>query len=196
MDLRPITLEGQLVRLEPLSKEHVDDLSKVGLDPEIWDLSPQNITTRDHLKTYVDDAVRDGEAGISIPFAIVEKESESAVGSTRYCSIDRQNRRLEIGWTWIGRPWWRTGVNTECKLLLLGHAFDDLGCARVEFKTDTLNRRSRNAILRIGATEEGVLRKHILTASGRWRDTVCYSILDDEWPEVKERLEAMRTSYE
>ena len=133
--------------------------------------------------------------GEAIPFAIVLIDTGQAIGSTRYGNIDRGNRRLEIGWTWIGRAWWRTGVNTECKLLLLQHAFEVLGCARVELKTDTLNRRSRAALLRIGATEEGSLRKHILTESGRWRDTVYYSILDDEWPDVKHRFggDASRT---
>lgn len=196
MDPIQVTLEGKTIRLEPLSKDHLDALTKVGLDPDIWDLNPINIATRDQLTEYVADAIRAAEIGEAIPFAIVLNDTGQAIGSTRYGNIDRGNRRLEIGWTWIGRAWWRTGVNTECKLLLLQHAFEVLGCARVELRTDTLNRRSRAAILRIGATEEGSLRKHILTESGRWRDTVCYSILDDEWPDVKQRLEAMQAEHE
>ncbi|MFV1981216.1 MAG: GNAT family N-acetyltransferase [Rhodothermia bacterium] len=195
MDPIPVTLVGETIRLEPLSEDHLDALAKVGLDPDIWDLNPGNVATRDQLAEYVAEAIRDAEAGEAVPFAIVLNDTGKAIGSTRYGSIDRGNCRLEIGWTWIGRAWWRTGVNTECKLLLLQHAFEVLGCARVEMKTDTLNRRSRTAILRIGASEEGILRKHILTSSGRWRDTAYYSILDDEWPDVKQKLEAMRTAY-
>lgn len=196
MDPQPVTLDGNLVRLEPLSVEHLDGLVKVGLAPDIWDLNPRVIRTMDDLAGYVEEAIRDGDAGISVPFAIVLKETDQPIGCTRFGNIDRHNRRLEIGWTWIGQTWWRTGVNTECKIILLRHAFEELGCARVEFKTDTLNRRSRNAILRIGAVEEGTLRKHILTAGGRWRDTIYYSILDDEWPEVRARLEAMQAKHE
>ena len=196
LDPRPVTLEGQHARLEPLSHDHLAGLARVGLDPEIWDLNPRNITSQADLQAYVDDAVADAEHGITLPFAIVGKDAGHAIGSTRFGNIDRRNRRLEIGWTWLGRKWWRTGVNTEVKSLLLTHAFEDLGCARVELKTDTLNRRSRDAILRLGAIEEGVLRKHIRTDSGRWRDTAYYSILDDEWPHVKERLEAMQKRYE
>lgn len=128
-----------------------------------------------------------------MPFAIVELASGTVVGSTRYGNIDRANRRVEIGWTWIGRPWQRTAVNTESKYLLLRHAFETLGCIRVEFKTDALNERSRQALLRIGAKEEGIFRSHVVTSTGRIRDSVYFSIIDREWPAVKTRLEAMLT---
>ncbi len=192
----PVTLEGQTVRLVPLSENHLDALAKVGLDPDIWELNPKIISTRDHLAEYVAEALRQSGAGLSVPFAIVLRDTGQVIGSTRYGNINRSNRRLEIGWTWIGRAWWRTGVNTECKLLLLRHAFEDLGCTRLELKTDALNHRSRKSILRLRATEEGIFRKHMLTASGRWRDTVWYSILDDEWPRVKQRLEAKQAEHE
>lgn len=179
---------GKLIKLEPLTLDHLNDLVKVGLDPAIWEASPRSIVTEDDLRGYVESAVIDAERGVSMPYAVILNQSGQAIGSTRYGNIDSANRRLEIGWTWIGRRWWRTGVNTECKILLLQNAFERLGCARVELKTDSINRRSRNAILRIGAQEEGTFRKHMLTASGRWRDTVYYSILDDEWPVVKKKL--------
>ena len=191
MNPLPVTLKGDLVRLEPLTLKHLDDLVKVGLDPEIWAQNPRSIETRKDLEEYVELALAERADGKSIPFAIVLKEPGQAIGSSRYGNIDRANRRLEIGWTWLGRNWWRTGVNSECKFLLLQHAFEDLGCVRVELKTDALNERSRNAMLRIGAREEGTLRKHMLTASGRWRDTVYYSILDTEWPLVRARLREM-----
>lgn len=175
---------------------HVEDLLTVGLDQDIWKLNPRLIETPDDLRNYVRGALEDAELGATVPFAIILQGSGRAIGSTRFGNIDVQNRRLEIGWTWLGRSWWRTAANTECKILLLTHAFEDLGCARVELKTDTLNVRSRNAILRIGAQEEGILRKHILTEKGRWRDTVYYSILEEEWPEVKERLVTMKAKYE
>jgi RimJ/RimL family protein N-acetyltransferase len=195
VDPIPVTLEGELVRLEPLAESHLETLVDVGLDPDIWDLNPRVIRTRDHLAAYIDTALAEATTGSSVPFAIVLKANGHAIGSSRFGNIDRQHRRLEIGWTWIGRNWWRTGVNTECKLLLLSHAFEDLGCARVELKTDTVNRRSRNAMLRLGATEEGTLRKHMLTETGRWRDTVYYSILDDEWPDVRAQLEAKQAEH-
>ncbi len=195
MHPEPVTLRGKLVRLEPLELEHVRALSEEGLDPDIWELNPRSIVVEKDLRSYVSDAIADRESGISIPFAIVENESGQAIGSTRYANMDSHSRRLEIGWTWIFPSWQRTGVNTECKLLLLTHAFEKLGCARVELKTDTLNQRSRDAILRLGAKEEGIFRKHVLTYSGRWRDTVYYAILDDEWPVVKQRLLNKTAAY-
>ena len=131
-----------------------------------------------------------GYSEIALPFATILKESGRAIGCSRYGNIDRHNRRVEISWTWIGRPWQRTAVNTEAKYLMLQHAFETLGCIRVELKTDALNERSRRAILRIGAKEEGTFRRHMITASGRVRDTVYFSIVDREWPEVKAGLEA------
>ena len=178
------------MRLEPLSEErHAAGLCDVGLDPDLWRLVPYRVTTPDEMTAYVRQAVAAQAAGSAIPFAQIEKASGAIVGSTRYMNIDVSNRRVEIGSTWIARPWRRTAINTEAKYLLLRHAFESLGCLRVELKTDALNRRSRNAILRIGAKEEGTLRQHVVTWTGRLRDTVYFSILDSEWPEVKARLE-------
>ena len=187
--LQPVRIAGSHVRLEPLSLDHLDALCEIGLDPDLWRWTPRPVTTRDEMHAYVETALGEQRNGFSLPFAIVSVADDAVAGCTRYGNIDLANKRLEIGWTWIGRPWQRTAVNTETKLLLLTHAFETLGMNRVELKTDALNERSRNAILRLGAKEEGTLRKHIVTASGRLRDTVYYSVLDDEWPEVKRRLQ-------
>src|SRR5687767_1883857 len=142
------------------------------------------------MTKYIETALNEQKHGISLPFATVEKASKRIVGSTRFGNIDVNNRRVEIGWTWIGKDWQRTFVNTESKFLMLQQAFEIWKCIRVEFKTDSLNEKSRNAILRIGAKEEGVFRQHMITDSGRLRDSVYYSILDREWQEVKSNLEA------
>ncbi len=139
---------------------------------------------------YIRLALRWQTDGTALPFATVEQSSGRVIGSTRYMNIDKPNRHVEIGATWIGRPWQRTVVNTEAKYLMLRHAFETLGCFRVELKTDALNQRSRNAILRIGASQEGIFRKHMVCADGRLRDSVYFSIIDSEWPGVKARLEA------
>lgn len=145
----------------------------------------------DDLRRYVDAALQAQAEGTALPFAIVERTSDTVVGSTRYGNVDRPHRRVEIGWTWIARPWQRTAVNTESKYLLLRHAFETLGCIRVEFKTDALNGQSRQALLRIGAKEEGILRSHMVTSTGRIRDSVYFSIIDREWPAVRARLDAL-----
>ena len=195
IDPKPVTLEGKLVRLAPLSLAHVDELAEVGLDSRIWEWNPRIVRSQSDIEAYVRMAVREAVAGLSVPFAIIDLASERAIGSSRFGNISREHGRLEIGWTWLAVQHWRTGTNTECKLLLLSHAFEDLGCSRVELKTDSMNARSRAAITRLGAKQEGILRKHILTESGRWRDTVYYSILDDEWPQVKSGLEAKRGKF-
>ncbi len=186
----PVTLEGAHVRLEPLAAAHLDRLRQIGLDETIWRWSPAPVRTPAAMRAYVEVALAEQARGTALPFATVDKAAGLAVGSTRYGNIDPANRRLEIGWTWIAPPWQRTYVNTEAKYLMLRHAFERLGCIRVEFKTDARNEPSRRALLRLGAREEGLLRKHVVTASGRLRDTVYFSILDDEWPAVKARLEA------
>jgi RimJ/RimL family protein N-acetyltransferase len=142
------------------------------------------------MSSYVQTALNEQTKGSALPFALIERDSGRIIGSTRYSNIDRDHHRLEIGWTWVARQWQRTAINTEAKYLLLRHAFETLKCIRVELKTDSLNERSRAAILRIGAREEGTFRNHMITASGRIRHTVYFSILDSEWPEVKARLEA------
>jgi RimJ/RimL family protein N-acetyltransferase len=142
------------------------------------------------MSGYIQTALEEQSRGVSLPFALIEKTSGRAIGSTRYGNIDRAHHRVEIGWTWVAPPWQRTGVNTEAKYLLLRHAFETLGCIRVELKTDSLNERSRNAILRIGAREEGTFRNHMITSSGRIRHTVYFSILDSEWLGVKSGLQS------
>jgi RimJ/RimL family protein N-acetyltransferase len=183
-------LEGRYARLEPLSLDHLDGLSAAGLEPELWRWTPHIVRSRDEMRSYIQDALGEREKGTMVPFAVIEKKSGKAAGSTRFANISKTDRHAEIGWTWLGKPWQRTGLNTEAKLLLLTYAFETWGCIRVEFKTDALNEPVRAALLRIGAKEEGVFRKHRLTYSGRVRDTVWYSILDSEWPAVKADLEA------
>ena len=141
------------------------------------------------MREYIAAALRTQAEGSALPFATVERATGKAIGSTRYMNIDRANRHVEIGSTWLGLAWQRTAANTEAKFLMLRHAFETLGCLRVELKTDSLNERSRNAILRIGAKEEGTFRNHMITHTGRIRHTVYFSIIDSEWPEVKARLE-------
>lgn len=185
-----LVLEGEQVRLEPLAMAHLDGLCAVGLDPELWQWEAIRKRSREDMRVYVHKALDEQQRGVSLPFATLFRESGQVIGSTRYLNMDLANRRVEIGATWIGRPWQRTAVNTEAKYLMLRHAFEVLGCFRVELKTDVLNERSRRAILRLGAKEEGVLRRHVVTDTGRVRDTVYYSILDDEWSSVKVALQA------
>lgn len=188
--LDPVVLRGTHVRLEPLTPDHVEALWAVGRDSDIWQWSPAPVTSRAGMQAYVEAALEGQRQGHMLPFATVALPDERVVGSTRFGQIVRAHRRVEIGWTWIAPPWQRTAVNTEAKWLMLRHAFEAWGCVRVELKTDRLNARSRAAIARLGAQEEGTLRKHVVTASGRLRDTVYYSITDDEWPDVGARLNA------
>lgn len=190
MDVRPVVLEGQVVRLVPLTQDHHAALCAVGLDPELWRWTTNVVTTPQQMATYLEAALADQARGVALPFATCLRDFR-VVGSTRFGNIDHPNRRVEIGWTWIGRPWQRSAVNTEAKYLMLRHAFEHWGCIRVELKTDALNHVSRRAILRLGAQEEGILRKHMITDTGRMRDTVYFSVVDTEWPAVKARLEAM-----
>jgi RimJ/RimL family protein N-acetyltransferase len=189
MNIHPLTLEGKHIRLEPLSQSHLSQLCEVGLVEELWRVTMTLIRTREEMKKYIDTAMKEQSEGKSLPFAIIEKALGKAIGSTRYGNIDAANRRVEIGWTWVAHQWQRTAVNTEVKLLLLTHAFETLGCIRVEFKTDSTNRKARNALLRIGAKEEGVLRNHMIAPGGRFRHSVYYSIIDSEWKDIKRELE-------
>jgi RimJ/RimL family protein N-acetyltransferase len=191
--LEPVTLEGSFVRLEPMITEHHAGLTAIGLDPEIWRRAIAPIRTPEEMRSYMDAALQLQREGTALPFVTVERSSGRVVGSTRFANYDRANRRIEIGWTWLAPAWQRTATNTEAKYLMLTHAFERLACVRVEFKTDVLNSQSRMAILRIGAKEEGILRKHTLTWTGRYRDSVYYSILDEEWLEVKDRLKTLVT---
>jgi RimJ/RimL family protein N-acetyltransferase len=195
MVVSPVMLESVHVRLEPLAKAHLAGLIQVGLDEELWRWIAVPVRTADEMATYLQTALNEQERGVSLPFAIVEKATGRPIGSTRYGNIDRTHHRVEIGWTWVAREWQRTAMNSEAKYLLLRHAFESLGCMRVELKTDSLNQRSREAILRIGAREEGIFRNHMITASGRVRHTVYFSIIDSEWPAVKARLESMLDTH-
>lgn len=195
MRVTPTVLTGRHVRLEPLSVRHVDDLSAVGLDEELWRWIPTPVRTAEEMRGYVETALEEQAKGAALPFAIVDLRTGKAIGSTRYGNIEGAHRRLEIGWTWVAREWQRTAVNTEAKYLLLSHAFEALGCMRVELKTDSLNEKSRAAILRLGAREEGIFRNHMITASGRIRHTVYFSILDSEWPAIKARFEEKLKAY-
>jgi len=172
MVVGPVTLEGRLVRLEPLARGHLDGLCAAGLQGDVFRWMPTPIDSREEMAAWVDAALEAQAAGTALPLATV-------------------HRRLEIGWTWVGRPWQRTPINTEAKLLMLRHAFETLGANRVELKTDALNAPSRAAILRLGAAEEGTFRSHMILPGGRVRDTVYYSLIAPEWPAVRDRLGAM-----
>jgi RimJ/RimL family protein N-acetyltransferase len=189
----PITLEGSVVRLEPIHCEHTGAFWEVAENAleDIFEWIPYRMKTREDFQLLVEKAFDEQRRGESVVFATIERGSGRVIGSTRFMNIDRVHRRVEIGSTWIVPAWQRTAVNTEAKYLMLRHAFEAWKCMRVELKTDALNQRSRNAILRLGAKEEGTLRRHLITWTGRVRDTVYFSILDSEWPEVKARLEAM-----
>lgn len=186
----PVVLTGTHTRLEPLTREHVAPLTSIGLDPDLWQWTIAQVRTPADMVAYIENALSEQAQGHALPFATIDRATGAVVGSTRFGAIDRQHRRVEIGWTWIGRPWQRTAINTEAKYLMLRHAFAEMSCVRVELKTDALNHRSRNAIRRIGAIEEGILRSHMITAGGRVRDTVYYSILASEWPDVQQQLES------
>lgn len=191
MNLDPVILEGRHARLVPMTPEHLPALWRAGGDPELWRWTVSQVHGEDDMRRYVEEALAARAQGTALPFVTTDAASGEVVGSTRFGNADAHHRRVEIGWTWIARPFQRTAVNTEAKYLMLRHAFEALGCIRVELKTDALNERSRRAIQRIGGREEGILRKHMLTDHGRVRDTVYFSIVDDEWPQAKARLEEM-----
>ena len=187
----PVTLEGSVVRLEPICRECAKLFwlaAKDALD-DIFQWIPYRMQTPADFELLVEKALREQERGESVVLATIERKSGQVIGSTRFMNIDRANRRVEIGSTWIAPAWQRSAINTEAKYLMLRHAFEVWQCVRVELKTDALNQQSRNAILRIGAKEEGTLRKHLITWTGRVRDSVYFSILDTEWPDVRSRLE-------
>ena len=189
MNIAPVTLRGDHIRLEPMTLDHLDALCEVGLDERLWQWTTVRMSSREDLQRYVNTALEWQRAGTALPFVTVLEAEQRVVGSTRFANIDVPNRRAEIGWTWVATPWQRTVVNTEAKYLMLRHAFETLGCIRVEFKTDRLNETSRKAIARLGATEEGTFRNHMVVDTGRIRDSVYFSIIDREWPDVKRRLE-------
>jgi RimJ/RimL family protein N-acetyltransferase len=187
----PVTLEGNWARLEPLTLEHAHSLFLVAQDEEIWRYmpapTPKSVTD---VEIWVREALEIQARGLFLPFAIIDRSSGVAVGSTRFLDLSDHDRHVEIGWTWLGKNFWRTPLNTECKYLLLRHAFETLGCIRVSLKTDLRNERSQRAIERLGAVREGVWRRVVIMYNGYQRSSVFYSILDDEWSTVKANLEA------
>jgi RimJ/RimL family protein N-acetyltransferase len=194
--VHPVTLEGRIVRLEPLDRRHLDDLVAVGLDPALWTWTQVQPETDAALRAYLEKALAAGEVGTEVPFATILRETGRAVGSTRFLTIVPEHRRLEIGWTWLGRPYQRTGANREAKLLQLTHAFEVLGANRVEFKTDSRNEASRRALEGIGATFEGIFRSHTIMPWGPLRDSAYYSVIASEWPQVKAHLEALLATHD
>jgi RimJ/RimL family protein N-acetyltransferase len=193
LDRVPHMLTGMHVRIERLEERHADGLFAIGQDEQVWQyLSRTALTSRDDALAYI----RTAQAapygqGVLQAFAVIDRVSGDVAGTTRYLDMHPDHRGLEIGWTWYGLRFWRTPVNTECKLLLLTHAFETMGCSRVYLKTDHLNERSQRAIERIGAKRDGVLRNHLIRRDGSYRHSVYYSILEDEWPAVMQRLQAM-----
>ncbi|HYP06732.1 MAG TPA: GNAT family protein [Bryobacteraceae bacterium] len=188
MDLSPITLQGRAVRLEPLSVDHLDALVDAGSDAEIFRYVAGCGSSREEMRAFIETALEWQRAGTALPFVMIEAASGLVVGSTRFGSIVPEHKRVEIGWTWIGTRWQRTAINTEAKFLMLRHAFEELQCNRVELKTNAMNVKSRAAMLRIGAKEEGTLRWHMVNSDGSIRDSVYFSVIAPEWPEVSARL--------
>jgi len=184
----PVVLEGQLVRLEPLSLAHLDDLAAVGLGPAIWHFTIARPMDRDGLRAWLSGVLAAAASGGELPFATIDLASGRAVGSTRFMAIAPEHRRLEVGWTWLAPAWQRRGLNREAKLLQLEHAFERLGAIRVEFKTDATNERARAALEGIGARFEGIFRNHMVMPDGRLRHSAWYSVIADEWPDVKVAL--------
>jgi N-acetyltransferase len=192
LEVKPVVLTGQHVRLEPMTEAHVPALAEIGAGQSFWDFMLYgNITSVEDMKDWVLDILSRAAKGTDLPFVVVHLASGRVAGATRYLNIVPKDRGLEVGGTWYGVDFQRTSVNTECKYLLLEHAFETLGCIRVQLKTDLRNERSQKAIERIGAVKEGVLRNHMILPDGRYRHSVFYSILDSEWPAVKKRLEEL-----
>ena len=192
--ISPVILNGKYVRLEPMTEDHIPGLAEIGVGQTFWDFMLYGrMDSVEDMRNWVMDILSRAQNGPALPFVAIHLASGKVAGATRYLNIMPKDRGLEIGGTWYGTEYQRTPVNTECKYLLLTHAFERLGCIRVQLKTDLRNVRSQNAIERIGAKREGILRNHMILPSGQFRDSVFYSILDSEWPEVKKRLEAILT---
>jgi RimJ/RimL family protein N-acetyltransferase len=188
MPTHPLTLCGAGVELRPLSLELVPALAEAALPGSVTRWFPQPLRTLEEVRAFVALALAEQAAGRMLPFVTIDRASGRVAGSTRFAAIDRVHRHVEIGWTFLGQAWQRSGLNTEAKLLMLGHAFEAWGCLRVEFKTDRLNQQSQDALERLGAVREGVFRNHVVCADGRIRDSVWYSVTDGEWPGLRARL--------
>lgn len=186
--IEPVTLEGGIVRLEPLSRDHVEDLARVAFEGDLWRWVLVQPTDVAELRDWLEAALVEAATGAEVPFATIDLASGRAIGSTRFMSIAAEHRRLEIGWTWIGLAHQRSGANREAKLLQLTHAFETLDANRVEFKTDSLNQKANPGLLGIGATLEGTFRNHMVMPGGRIRHSNYYSVTREDWPAVKSRL--------
>jgi N-acetyltransferase len=192
MDVKPVTLTGRYARLEPLAEEHVPGLATIGKEDSIWQYMPYGfMKSEEDIRGWVQEMLARASEGADVPFVAIDLASGSIAGATRYMEIRPAHRGLEIGGTWYGAAYRRTRINTECKYLLLQHAFEKLGCIRVQLKTDSRNERSQRAIERLGAAREGVLRNHMILPDGHVRHSVYYSIVDSEWPAIKLRLQQM-----
>ena len=192
LEVKPVVLKGKYVRLEPMTDLHIPGLAEIGVGHDFWDFMVYGkMETVDDMRGWVKEILARAEKGTDLPFVAIHLASGRVAGATRYLNVMPNDRGLEVGGTWYGLDFQRTAVNTECKYLLLTHAFETLGCIRVQIKTDSLNLRSQKAIERIGAVKEGMLRNHMVLPNGRVRHSVYYSIIDSEWPAVKKRLEEM-----
>lgn len=191
LQFAPVTLAGKLVRLEPMSPEHIDGLWEAGKFEQIWSYMSIMMNTPEDTRLFVEQALQNQREGTELPFIIISQESGKIIGSTRFLGISRKDRGLEIGFTWLTPSVWKTAVNTECKWLLLCHCFEDLGCIRVQLKTDSRNLNSQRAIKRIGGVYEGVLRNHMVMRDGYIRDSVYFSFIDKEWQAAKEKLQLL-----
>jgi N-acetyltransferase len=190
MQIDPCTLEGSHVRLEPLGMQHCARLTEIGCVENVWRYLTGRFESEADIGEFIETALQWQAAGTAIPFATIDKTTGLPVGSTRFANIVREHKRVEIGWTWIAPEWQKSAVNTEAKYLMFRHAFEVWGCGRIELKTNSLNEKSRKAMLRIGAKEEGTLRNHMINPDGTFRHTVYFSVIAEEWPEVKRSLEA------
>ena len=185
MKVEPVVLEGRHVRLEPMRVDHLPALCEVGLEPSLWKWTANVVESPANIEVYLRNALSDRDRGVALPFVTIDRSSGKIVGSTRFGNIDLFNLKTEIGWTWINPQWQRTAINTEAKLLMLTHAFEVWKCIRVELKTDANNKVSQKAMKRIGAVKEGILRNHMITETGRYRDSVYFSIIESEWESAK-----------
>ncbi|KAB8126144.1 GNAT family N-acetyltransferase [Gracilibacillus oryzae] len=191
MEITPVVLVGDKVKIQPMEDCHAEELFEAGNNPAIWAYMPMKVQSMEDMKSLVNGALKAKEQGSEFPFVIIDKDSGKIAGSTRFLNISIPNRNLEIGWTWLSPAVWRTRINTESKYLLMKHCFETLGTIRVQLKTDSRNVRSQQAIERLGAVKEGVLRNHRVMPDGYLRDSVYYSVIDEEWGVVKDRLESM-----
>lgn len=193
--LYPTTLRGKIVTLVPLAREHTNELLAAASDGDLWNLWFTSVPSSNTIDSYLTQAFKDQEDGRALLFAVIDNKTQKIIGSTRYCNADNLNHRVEIGYTWYAKSYQRTGVNTECKYLLLQHAFENLNAIAVEFRTHWHNHASRAAIARLGAKQDGILRNHQKNAEGIYRDTVVFSIIDQEWSTVRKNLECKMGIY-